>query len=127
MAKIIIMDENRSTSAALKNALEQENHQVCIAANWQGLSANMKKPDIDLVLIHQNDSEWTAFNQFKKNHQNIAAMIYVMRDDSLTSMVWIVKAVQEALTQMKKLDDLPALWRWDTSCSDSGVSYFVPK
>jgi DNA-binding NtrC family response regulator len=127
MANIIIMDDNRSTSTALKKTLERENHQVRTTANWQGLSASMKESDTDLVLIHQEDSQWTAFNQFKSTHQDIAAMIYVMRDSSFAGMVWIVKAVQEALAQMNKLDDMTDMWRWDTSCKASGISYFVPK
>lgn len=126
MAKIVIMDDNRSTSVLLKRALEREDHQVGLVADWQGLSANIEDPNIDLVLIHQEDSEWTAFNQFKITHQDIPAMLYVMRDYSLTSMVWIVKAVQEALAQMNKLDDPPTLWNWDTCCKDSGMSYLVP-
>ena len=125
MAKIIIMDDNRSTGILLKRALEREDHQVYLVADWQGLSAIIKDPTIDLVLIHQEDSEWTAFNQFKMVHQDIPAMLYVMRDYSLTRMVWIMKAVQEALAQMNKLDDLTAQWNWDTACNDSGISYFA--
>ena len=79
MAKIIIMDDNRSTGILLKRALEREDHQVYLVADWQGLSAIIKDPTIDLVLIHQEDSEWTAFNQFKMVHQDIPAMLYVMR------------------------------------------------
>ncbi|MGD9368580.1 MAG: hypothetical protein PVH87_22965 [Desulfobacteraceae bacterium] len=126
MAKIVIMDDNRSTNVLLKRALECEDHQVCLVANWQGLSANIKDPGIDLVLIHQEDSEWTAFNQFKITHQDIPAMLYVMRDYSLTGTVWIVKAVQEALARINKLVDPPRLWNWDTCCKDSGMSYLVP-
>jgi DNA-binding NtrC family response regulator len=126
MAKIIIMDDSRSTSALLKKALEREDHQVGLVTDWQGLSANIEDPTIDLVLIHQDDSEWTAFNQFKNTHQDIPAMLYVMRDLSLTSMVWIIKAVKEALVQMNKLVDPPTLWNWDTACNDSGMSFLAP-
>ena len=125
MAKIIIMDDNRSTGILLKRALEREDHQVCLVADWQGLSANIEDPTIDLVLIHQEDSQWTTFNQFKVTHQDIPAMLYVMRDYSLTSMVWIVKAAQEALAQMDKLGCPTGLWDWDTACDDSGISYFA--
>jgi len=126
MAKIVIMDDNRSTGAILKRVLECEDHHVCLVGNWQGLTAVIEDPTVDLVLIHQEDSQWTAFNQFKNIHQDIPAMLYVMRDHSLTSTVWIVKAVQEALAQMKKLDDPPTLWSWDTACDDAGMSFFVP-
>ena len=126
MAKIIIMDDNRSTSVLLKKALEQEDHHVGLVGDWQGLSASIEDPTIDLVLIHHDDSAWTAFNQFKSSHQDIPAMLYVMRDYHLTSMVWVVKAVQEALARMRKLEDPPLLWNWDTACNDSGMSYFVP-
>jgi hypothetical protein len=37
-------------------------------------------------------NRWEGYIQFKNNHQDIPAMLYVMRDYSLTSMVWIVKA-----------------------------------
>lgn len=125
MARIIILDNNRSTGVLLKRALERENHRVGLVADWQGLSANIEDSSIDLVLIHREDSEWTAFNKFKITHKDNPAMLYVMRDYSL-SMVWIVKAVQEALAQMNKIDETTALWNWDTACNDSGVSYFAP-
>ncbi len=126
MAKIMIMDDNRSTGTLLKKALEREDHQADLLDTWQGLSENIEDPSIDIVLIHQDDSEWTTFNRFKSTHQDIPAMLYVMRDYSLANMVWIVKAVQNALEQLNKLDDSPTLWCWDTACNDSGVSYFVP-
>ncbi len=126
MAKIVIMDDNGSTGAVLKKALEREDHRVSLVTNWQGLSAIITDPAIDLVLIHQEDSQWTTFNRFKITHQDIPAMLYVMRDYSLNSTVWIVKAVQEALAHLIKLADPPTLWSWDTACDDSGTSYFVP-
>ncbi len=126
MAKIVIMDDNRSTGALLKIALEREDHRICLVANWKGLSAIIEDPTVDLVLIHQDDSQWTAFNRFKNTHQDIPAMLYVMRDISFTSTVWIVKAVQAALARIDKLDDPPTLWSWDTACHDSGMSFLVP-
>ena len=126
MARILIMDDNRSTSALLKKALEREDHQVVISGSWQEVSKNIEDPTIDLVLIHQDDSEWTTFNRFKSDHQDIPAMLYIIRDYSLTNMVWIVRAVQNALEQLNKLNDMPTLWSWDTDCRDSGFSYFVP-
>lgn len=122
---MIILDNNRSTGVLLKRALERENHQVGLVANWQGLSANIEDAGIDLVLIHREDSQWTAFNKFKITHKDSPAMLYVMRDHRL-SMVWIVKAVQEVLARMKKLNDTTALWNWDTACNDAGMSYFAP-
>jgi DNA-binding NtrC family response regulator len=110
MAKIMIMDDNRSTSTLLKKELEREGHQVDLSDTWQWLSDNIVDPTIDLVLIHQDDSEWTTFNRFKKTHQDIPAILYVMRDYSLTNIVWIVKAVQNALEQLNKLDNQQSFW-----------------
>ncbi len=126
MARIVILDDNRSTGALLKGALEREDHQVCLVAEWQGLSAIIEEPNVDLVLIHQDDFQWTAFNQFKTTHKDSPAMLYVIRDYNLTNTVWIVRAVREALARMNKLADSPTLWCWDTACSDSGMSFFVP-
>ncbi len=126
MARIAMMDDNRSTGVLLKRALEREDHHVCLVTDWHGLSAVIADPAVDLVLIHQDDSQWTAFNRFKITHQDIPAMLYAMRDDSLTCTVWIVKAVQEALTRMHKLDGQPTLWSWDKACNDAGMSIFVP-
>jgi DNA-binding NtrC family response regulator len=125
MAMIIIMDDNRSTGVLLKRALEREEHQVRLVADLQELSKIIEDPTIDLVLIHQDDSQWTAFNQFKIMHQDIPAMLYVMRDYSLKSIVWIVKAAQEALARLNKLGDQTPLWDWDTPCNDSGISYLA--
>jgi DNA-binding NtrC family response regulator len=128
MANIVIMDDNRSAGVLLKRALELEAHQVCLVANWHGLSVKIEDPPLDLVLIHQDHQEdfgWTAFNQFKHTHQDIPAMLYVMPDYSSTNMCWIVKAVQEALAKMNKLDEPTALWTWDTACNDSGISFFT--
>lgn len=126
MAKIVLMDDNKSTGALLKRALEREDHQVRLIANWRELSEIIKDPVVDLVLIHQDDSQWTAFNRFKITHQDIPAMLYVMRDHRLTNTVWIVSAVQDALARMNKLAGLSTLWRWDTACNDAGMSFFVP-
>ena len=126
MARIVIMDDNRSSGASLKRALEREDHQICLVADWQGLSAIIEDPAVDLVLIHQDDSQWTAFNRFKITHQDIPAMLYVMRDSGLAGTVWIVKAVREALARMHKLVDQPGLWSWDKACNDAGMSVFVP-
>lgn len=126
MARIVMMDDNRSTGALLKRVLEREAHQVCRVASWQALSAIIKEPTIDLVLIHQDDSQWTTFNRFKNSHRDIPAMLYVLRNHSLTSTVWIVKAVHEALAQMNKLADPPTQWSWDNACYDAGMSFFVP-
>ena len=37
-----------------------------------------------------------------------------------------ILTVREALARMNKLADSPTLWCWDTACSDSGMSFFVP-
>lgn len=125
MAKIIIVDENKLTGALLRKALEREDHQVGLVTNWQSLSASMEDSAIDLVLIHQEDSEWTTFNQFKHKHQDTPAMLYVMPDFGWTSMGWIVKAVQEALTQMNKLDAPTTLWTWDTGFDGTGINHYA--
>ncbi len=129
MAKIIIIDDNRSTGVLLKRALEREDHQACLFNNLQKFSADTEDPTVDLVLIHQTHQEdfgWTAFNQFKSTHQDTPAMLYAMPDYSWTSMDWINKAVQEALAHMKKLDDPTALWAWDTGFNDSGIGLYSP-
>lgn len=125
MARIIIVDENKATGILLRKALEREDHQVGLVANWQGLSANMADPSIDLVLIHQEDSEWTTFNQFKQTHQDTPAMLYVMPDYGWTSTGWIVKAVQEALSQMNKLDAPTPLWTWDRGFDATRINHYA--
>ncbi|MGD9365073.1 MAG: hypothetical protein PVH87_05210 [Desulfobacteraceae bacterium] len=125
MAKIIIVDENNLTGALLRKALEREDHQVGLVTNWQSLSASMEDLTIDLVLIHQEDSEWTTFNQFKQTHQDIPAMLYVMPDYGWTSTGWVVKAVQEALSQMNKLDAPTTLWTWGTGFDDTNTNYYA--
>lgn len=125
MAKIIIVDENKLTGILLRKALEREDHQVGLVTNWQSLSASMKDPTIDLVLIHQEDAEWTTFNQFKHTHQDTPAMLYVMPDYGWASRGWIVKAVQEALTQMNKLEAPTSLWTWDTGFDDTNINHYA--
>lgn len=125
MAKIIILDNNRPSAALLKRALEREDHQVWLVANWQELSAIIDDPSIDLVLIHQEDSQWTAFNQFKRTYHDIPVMLYVMPDYRWTTMNWIVRAVQEALVHMDKIDKMDPLIAWDTGFNHAGINHHI--
>lgn len=125
MAKIIIVDENKLTGVLLRKALEREDHQVGLVTNWHSLTASMEDPTIDLVLIHQEDSEWTTFNQFKHTHQGTPALPYVMPDFGWTGMGWIVKAVREALIQMNKLDAPTTQWSWDTGFDDTHINHYA--
>ncbi len=128
MAKIIILDDNRSTGSLLKRALEREDHQVSLMTDWEKFSATTDDSDVDLVLIHltlQKDFGWTAFNQFKSTYQDTPAMLCAMPVYSWTSMDWIIEAVQEALAHMKKVDDPTALWAWDTGANDSRIGHTI--
>jgi DNA-binding NtrC family response regulator len=101
MARIIIIDNNRSAGALLKKALEHELHYVNLADDWRGLKQYLKNQTIDLVLIrqkHQSNSAWLQFNQLKDENKHIPAMIYVLPDYQWTSIEWIVKAVHEVVT-----------------------------
>lgn len=124
MARIIIMDDNRTTGTLLKKALEREDHQVRLVNNWKGLTANTRDSSIDLVLIHQshqNNNGWTAFNQFKRTYPQIPAMLYVFPDYRWTSANWIVKAVQESLPTEKESDQVLPLWTWETGLNIAGT------
>ena len=125
MAKMIIVDENKLTGVLLRKALEREDHQVGLVTSWHSLTASMGDPTIDLVLIHQEDSEWTTFNQFKRTHQDTPAMLYVMPDFGWTSMGWIVKAVREALIQMNKFDAPTTQRSWDTGFDDTHINHYA--
>lgn len=117
MAGIIIVDDNRSAGAFLKKALEYEDHQVRLVDNWKGITANALDSSIDIVLIHQshqNNDGWTAFNQFKRTHPQIPAMLYVLPDYRWTSANWIVKAVQESLPTEKASCEVLPLLTWET-------------
>lgn len=127
MAKIIIIDNNRSTGVLLKKALEHKDNKIDLVANWLCLSANIKELTIDLVLIHQTRQEdfgWTVFNQFKNSHPNTPTMLCVMPDYSFSSIDWIVKSVQEALAQMNKIGYPPVLWTWDTGFNETGTDRY---
>lgn len=107
MARIIIIDNDRSAGTLLKKALERELHFVILRDGWKGLKQYLVNQTIDLVLIrqtHQNNSAWRQFNQFIREFKHIPAMVYALPDYQWTSTSWIVKAVQEALPHMNKLD-----------------------
>jgi DNA-binding NtrC family response regulator len=127
MTRIVIMDDNRSAGILLKKALEHDDHQVDLVASWNELGRKTVHPPIDLVLIHQahqQNSGWRAFNQFKCINHNIPAMLYVLPDFRRASMTWIVKAVQEALTLMKKSDNTASRWTWDSGFNDIRLDHF---
>lgn len=121
MASIVIMDDNRSAGILLKKALEYDDHQVDLVASLNELERKTVHPLIDLVLIHQthqNNSGWRAFDQFKCINHNIPALLYVLPDFRQASMAWIVKAVQEALTLMKKAAHPASRWTWGSGFDD---------
>jgi DNA-binding response OmpR family regulator len=81
MAKIIIVDDNRSMGTFLKKALEREAHQVTLVPEEHDAIASFKVCGANLVMINQScrqHSGWTIFNHLKHINSQMPLMLYLL-------------------------------------------------
>ena len=100
MAKIIIIDDNRASSAFLKIILTRHWHRVSRTADIQDVTNHPSNSTPDLVLINQasrNYSGWKMFNYLKRIAPQIPAMVYGLDQLNAANADWIVKAVEAVI------------------------------
>lgn len=106
MSKILLVDDNRFVGAFLKKALEYEGHQVVWVPDEQHDAEKCcRRFPGHLVLVnhaYRNHSGWTVFNQLKQKNQNLPIMLYLLDDCKLSSLTWVFRAVDDALSDMHK-------------------------
>jgi CheY-like chemotaxis protein len=104
MAHIIVVDDDPSAAAFMKQVLASNGHQVTsVGEGWGAIADTIFRAD--LVLINQayrHGSGWTLFNHLKKNSGKRALMLYFLETCTLVAVRWIVEAVDEALACTRK-------------------------
>lgn len=105
MSKILLMDDSCFMGAFLKKALEYEGHQVVWMSDEQDAEKCRRRFSGYLILVnhtYRNNSGWTVFNRLKQKSQNIPIILYLLDDCKLSSLTWVVRAVDDALSDMHK-------------------------
>jgi DNA-binding NtrC family response regulator len=111
MASVMIIDDNRSTSAFLKMALMRNRHQVRRTEDIRQALFSSANAAPDLVLINQSlkdFSGWKIFNDLKQSAPELPAMVYVLEGNRVDSARWICKAVEAACKEGDKPPTPPA-------------------
>ncbi len=114
MAKIIIVDDNRSMGAFLKKALEYEAHQVTLVPRAQDAIASFRVRGANLVMINQNcreQSGWTIFNHLKHINSQMPLMLYLLDNYRPGGTVGIIQALNAALSCRQKIQPKRAVRR----------------
>ncbi len=100
MEKIIILDDNRASSAFLKVILTRHWHRVSRTADIQKVTNHPSGSTPELVLINQafrNHSGWKMFNHLKRIAPHIPAMVYGLDQLNAENADWIVKAIEAVI------------------------------
>jgi ActR/RegA family two-component response regulator len=106
MAKIIIVDDNRSMGAFLKKALEYEAHQVILVPHEQDAIVSFRVCGANLVMINQScrqHSGWTIFNHLKHINSQMPLMLYVLDNYRPAGTAWVIQALNETLSCLQKI------------------------
>ncbi len=104
MARIIILDDNKATSAFLKMTLTHHRHRVSRTEDIQKVSNHSSGSTPELVLINQafrNHSGWEMFNHLKRIIPHMPAMVYGLDQLNAVNVDWIVKAVETVIGETK--------------------------
>jgi DNA-binding NtrC family response regulator len=104
MASVLIIDDNRATSAYLKMFLMRERHHVRRGQDVRKALFPRFGAVPDLVLINQamnNPTGWELFNHLKRLAPTLPAMVYVMESNGIKSAGWICRAVEAAVGETK--------------------------
>lgn len=105
MSKILLVDDSRFVGAFLKKALEYEGHHVEWVLDEHDAEKCCRCFPEYLVLVnhaYRNRSGWAVFNRLKHNNHNLPIMLYLLDDCKLSSLTWVVRAVDDALSDMHK-------------------------
>jgi DNA-binding response OmpR family regulator len=105
MPKILLVDDSRFVGAFLKKALEYEGHQVVWMPDEHDAEKCCHRFPGHLVLVnhaYRNHSGWAVFNGLKQKNQKLPIMLYLLDDCKLSSLTWVVRAVDDALSDMHK-------------------------
>jgi PleD family two-component response regulator len=100
MVNIVILDDNRASSAVLKMALNRHGFSVGRATVSQDVIDPPSGLRPDLILINQafnNHSGWEIFNRLKRTAPQMPISVYVLDSCSSLDAVWIVKAVEAVI------------------------------
>jgi PleD family two-component response regulator len=100
MVNIVILDDNRASSAVLKMALNRHGFSVRRATVSQDVIDPPSGSRPDLILINQainNHSGWEIFNRLKRTAPRMPISVYVLDSCSSLNAVWIVKAVEAVI------------------------------
>ena len=106
MAKIIIVDDNRSMGAFLKKALEYEAHQVILVAHEQDAIVSFRVCGANLVMINQSCRQhcgWAIFNYLKYINSQMPLMLYVLDNYRPAGTAWVIQALNETLSCLQKI------------------------
>ena len=104
MARIIILDDNKTGSAFLKMILARYRYCVSRTVNIQEAIHPPSHAAPHLVLINYafgNHRGWEVFNYLKRIAGHIPALVYVLEQVNGANADWIVKAVQAVLGEVK--------------------------
>lgn len=100
MDQIIIVDDNNSKGAFLKQVLEREDHQVIHVPCETNAVFRFKRHATNLVMINhtcREHSGWQIFNHVKLFYPEIPLMLYFLDSFRLADTDGIIQAVTQAL------------------------------
>jgi len=104
MARIIILDDNRASSAYLKVILTRHWHRVSRTSDIQKVTNHPSGSTPELVMINQafnSHSGWEMFNHLKRIAPHIPAMVYWLDQLNAENADWIVRAVEAVIGKTK--------------------------
>jgi response regulator RpfG family c-di-GMP phosphodiesterase len=104
MANILIIDDNRASSALLKMSLNRHRYRVRRTSVFKDVINLPVGLFPDLILINQainNHSGWAIFNRLKSIAPQMQVLVYVLDNHSAPNAAWIVKAVEAVIGETK--------------------------
>jgi DNA-binding NtrC family response regulator len=100
MQTILILDDNKACSAALKMTLMSKGYKVRRTMDVQFLINHAWNDEYDLLLINYaqgNACGWMVFNHLSQVVPHLPAMVYVMDHPDASTAAWIAKAVDAVI------------------------------
>ena len=100
MTTILILDDNKACSAALKMKLMSRGYQVSRTMDVQYVINHAWNDEFDLLIInhaHGDACGWKVFNHLARIVPHLPAMVYVMDHPSASTALWIAEAVDSVI------------------------------
>lgn len=104
MARILILDNGRASSAFLKMTLTRHRHQVVRTGTLKDTINHRFDSTSDMVLINHafgNGSGWEAFNYLKQIAPHVPIMVYVLAQLNMSAAAWIIKAIDMVIHELE--------------------------